>query len=126
LDAAVTAVVRATDDGGLEVLAASPASFGAVPRELEPTVRDVLRTGQAAVAESRSVREQQWGAQPALDAAGGSGGALAAPLTRDGATIGAVLVVLAADDELDDSDVNYSATLGRLGGLATAFRIPSP
>jgi CHASE3 domain sensor protein len=126
LDAAVTAVVRPTGDGGLEVLAALPAAFVAVPRELEPTVRDVLRTGAAAVCGSRSARDQQWGSQPALDAAGGSGGALAAPLTGEGATLGVVLVVLAADDELDDSDVTFAATLGRLGGLAPVFRNPSP
>ncbi|MDP1860432.1 MAG: GAF domain-containing protein [Gemmatimonadaceae bacterium] len=122
LGAALAAVIVPDGAGGLTVLASSDGSFVSVSPALARPVAEILRTGEAAMAESRVAREQRWGAMADLDDRGARGSALFTPLAAHG-TVTGVLVIGHADDHVfGDDELTFTTTLGRLGGSVVASR----
>ena len=125
LQPAIAAVVATDALGGFAVLASSHDGFTSVDENLAVPIADVLRTGTAAMADSRRARDQQWNELPALDAVGATGAVLFVPLTGVQAVAGVLIVVRADDHVFGDDDLLFAATLGRLGGPALASRPPA-
>ncbi len=122
LNAALAAVVVPNGAGGFSVLASSVPSFNNIAPELAGFVAQPLRSGEMAVAESRTERERQWGTLAAFDTCDARGSVLGVPMTRDGAVTGVLVVALSDDHVFDDDERSCAATLGRLGGPAVAAR----
>ncbi|MDQ8153019.1 MAG: CHASE3 domain-containing protein [Gemmatimonadota bacterium] len=123
LQTAIASVIVPNGAGGFSVLAATSSTFDAVSPELARPVADTLRTGEAAMAESRAERDRLWGSLAVLDTAGARGAALFVPLRREGAVNGVLVIALAADHVFGDDELVFAATLGRLGGPAVAARL---
>jgi GAF domain-containing protein len=122
LRATLAAVVVPNGAGGFSVLGATPQTFDAVSSELARPIADTLRTGEAAMAESRAERDRLWGSLAALDTAGARGAALFVPMRREGAVNGVLVLALSNDHVFGDDELVFAATLGRLGGPAVAAR----
>ena len=122
LGAALAAVIVPDGAGGMTVLAASDGSFVDVSPALARPVAEILRTGKAAMAESRGDREQRWGTIADFDDRGVRGSALFAPMVSK-ETVTGVLVIGHADDHVfGDDELTFTTTLGRLGGYDVASR----
>lgn len=122
LGATIAAVIVADGIGGLTVLAASDVSFAGVSPALARPVAEILRTGEAAMAESRDAREQRWGPIADFDDHGARGSALFAPLASNGTVTGVLVIGYADDHVFGDDELTFTATLGRLGGQVVASR----
>ncbi len=122
LGAALAVVLVADVAGGLRALASSGGPLASVSPALARPVAEVLRTGEAAMWESRAQREQRWGAIGDLDEHGARGSALLVPMVH-GETVTGVLVIGHADDHVfGDDELTFTTTLGRLGGQVVALR----
>ena len=122
LGAALAVVIVPDGAGGMTVLAASDGSFVDVSPALTRPVAEILRTGKAAMAESRGDREQRWGTIADFDDRGVRGSALFAPMVSK-ETVTGVLVIGHADDHVfGDDELTFTTTLGRLGGYDVASR----
>lgn len=116
------AIIVPNGAGGFSVLASSDAGFDSVSPELAVAVAGPLRTGEAAMAESRAERDRQWGTLAAFDTVGARGAAVFVPLTREGAVNGVLVAAHAGDHVFGDDVLTCAATIGRLGGPAVAAR----
>jgi hypothetical protein len=125
LGAALAGVVVPGREGGLRVLAGSNDAFVEVRPALARPIAEVLRTGEAAMAESRSARTQHWGELDDLDALGARGSVLLAPMAWNGTTAGVLVIGHADDHVFGDNELSFAATLGRLGGHAVVSRSPA-
>lgn len=122
LGATLAAVIVSDGADGLTALASSGSPLVGVSPALARPVAEVLRTGEAAMWESRDEREQRWGAVTDLDERGARGSALFAPMVH-GDTVTGVLVIGHADDHVfGDDELTFTTTLGRLGGQVVASR----
>lgn len=120
----VAAVLTPDGAGGFAVAATSDDALDRPSLGLGRAAAAALRAGTAASASSRDERERQWGTLEDLDACGAEGAVHLVPLAREDAS-GAVLVLAFSDDRvLSDEDLQFAATLGRLGGQGVAFRPP--
>lgn len=118
----MTAVIVPDGANGLRLLAASDGAFVGVSPALAGAVAEILRTGEAAMAESRDAREQRWGTIADFDDRGARGSALFAPLASNGNVTGVLVIGYADDHVFGDDELAFTATLGRLGGLVVASR----
>lgn len=126
LGATLAAVIVPDGADDLTVLAASDGSLVGVSPALARPVAEILRTGEAAMAESRSERERRWGEVAALDAHGVRGSVLLAPMTWNGTAAGVLVIGHADDHVFADDERTFTTTLGRLGGPVVASRSTAP
>ena len=122
LDATFAAVVVPNGAGSFTVLMSSDGAFDSVPTELARPIADTLRTAAFVKAESRAERERLFGPLAALDAHGANGAVLFVPLWSEAIAKGVLLFAFDDDRDFSPDDLDYAATLGRLGGNAVAFR----
>ncbi|MHB1313296.1 MAG: CHASE3 domain-containing protein [Gemmatimonadaceae bacterium] len=120
--AALAAVVVPDGAGGFTVLMASDGAFTSVPAELARPIADTLRTAAFVKAGSRAERERLFGPLASLDAHGAPGALLFVPLWSDALAKGVVMLAFDGDRDFSTDDLDYAATLGRLGGNAVAPR----
>lgn len=120
LGATLAAVIVPDGAGGPAVFAVSGSSIVGVSPALARPVAEILRTGEAAMAESRVERERRWGTIDEFDECGARGSTLFAPMAS-GDTVTGVLVIGHADDHVfGDDELTFITTLGRLGGHVVA------
>jgi len=122
LGAAVAAVVVSDGAGGLTVMATSGQPMAGVSPALARPAGEVLRTGEPAMAESRTARDQAWGPIADFDERGARGSALFAPMAHDGTVTGVLVLGYADDHVFGDDELTFTTTLGRLGGQVVASR----
>lgn len=122
LGAALAAVIVPDGAGGMTVLAASDGSLVDVSPALAGRVAEILRTGEAAMAESRGDREQRWGTIADFDDRGARGSVLFAPMASNGIVTGVLVIGHADDHVFGDDELTFTTTLGRLGGYVVASR----
>ena len=122
LDAAFAAVVVPNGAGSFTVLMSSDGAFDSVPSELARPIADTLRTAAFVKAESREAREKLFGTLASLDTHGATGAVLFVPLWSDAIAKGVLLFAFDDDRDFSNDDLDYAATLGRLGGNAVAPR----
>jgi len=120
--AAFAAVVVPNGAGGFSVLMSSDGAFDTVPPELARPIADTLRTAAFVKAESKAERERLFGPLATLDAHGAEGAVLCVPLWSDAIAKGVLLFAFDDDRDFSTDDLDYAATLGRLGGSAIAPR----
>ncbi len=122
LGATLSAVVAPDGADGLTLFAASGGSIAGVSPALARPVAEILRTGEAAMAESRGEREQRWGNIAEFDDCGAHGSALFAPMASNGTVTGVLVIGYADDHVFGEDELTFTTTLGRLGGPVVASR----
>jgi CHASE3 domain sensor protein len=122
LQPTMAAALVPADGQGFGVAAASIPSLAQTSAALNAAAASVLRSGNAAMATSRAERSRLWGELPELDSCGARGALLLVPLARNGAAIGVLALAFDGDRDLAADDLDFAATVGRIGGQFVAFR----